>query len=118
MLRGEKEKKCLNDVRKILRTKPCFLCVDEDILKDIMTAKANEQENNFPDFVLENGFIEHFAVTTAKETAKGSSYRQKESDYQRTTEKECKELQEDWKKSEFHPNTITTVPHEFVFTEK
>lgn len=83
MKRGEREQECLYQVREILRTKVCFLCVEkiEDIVSDIMSAKPNRHANDFPDFVFEGGFIEHFQVTAAKETTKGSSFRKKESEW-------------------------------------
>ena len=107
-MRGEQEQACLNVVRKLLRTKDCNLYVDENdcIINYILTAQANEHESDFPDFIFDSGFIEHFQVSSAKETSKGSCFKQEESNYKRTTDKACKESQEQWKKEEFRPNTI------------
>lgn len=72
MKRGEKEQTCLDSVRNILRTKKCNKYLDEDvvIIENILTAKENEQANDFPDFICKNGFIEHFQVSASGETKK------------------------------------------------
>ena len=44
-----------------------------EILNAIRTAKENINESEFPDFLLENGFIEHFQITASKENRKGSA---------------------------------------------
>lgn len=50
--------------------------VFEDIVKIfqvINTSKENVKASEFPDFVCENGFIEHFEITSSNETRKGST---------------------------------------------
>ena len=44
-----------------------------EILNAIRTAKENTNLSEFPDFLLENGFIEHFQITASKEKRKGSA---------------------------------------------
>lgn len=44
-----------------------------EILNAIRTAKENINSSEFPDFLLENGFIEHFQITASKENRKGSA---------------------------------------------
>ena len=116
-MRGEQEQECLNVVRKLLRTKHCSLYVDEndDIFNYILKAQANEHESDFPDFIFDSGFIEHFQVYSAKETFKGSCFKQEESKYKRTTDKACKESQEQWKKEEFSPNTILSKSYDLIY---
>ena len=119
-MRGEQEQKCLDTVKSILRTKKnCLDCLDEndDLLKNINLAKANKQASKFPDFVFEGGFIEHFQVSASKETAKGSSFKHKESKYKIQTEQKCQEYQSQWMSEPFRPNTFISIPHEVIFDE-
>ena len=119
-MRGEQEKKCLDTVKAILKTKKnCLGCLDENdsLLENINLATANKQSSKFPDFVFEGGFIEHFQVSASKETAKGASFKQKESKFKIQTEKDCQEIQRQWMSEPFRPNTITTIPHELIFDE-
>ena len=44
-----------------------------EILNAIRTAKENTNLSEFPDFLLEDGFIEHFQITASKENRKGSA---------------------------------------------
>ena len=44
-----------------------------EILNAIRTAKENTNLSEFPDFLLKNGFIEHFQITASKENRKGSA---------------------------------------------
>lgn len=117
-MRGEQEEKCLNTVRSILRTrKNCLGCLDENdnLLQNINLAQANEQASKFPDFVFEGGFIEHFQVSASQETSKGSSFKQKESEFKRQMKKDCQKNQLQWMSEPFRSNTITTIPHELKF---
>ena len=118
-MRGEQEQACLNVVRKLLRTKDCNLYVDENdyIINYILTAQANEHESDFPDFIFDNGFIEHFQVSSAKETSKGSCFKQEESNYKRATDKACEESQGQWQREEFKPNTIMTKAYDLIYDE-
>ena len=118
MMRGEQEQKCLDSVKSILKTrKNCLGCLDEndEFFDCINTAQANTQASQFPDFVFEGGFIEHFQVSTAKETSKGSAYKREEDEYKRRTEEDSQENVRQWKNEPFRPNTITTIPHELTF---
>ena len=73
MQRGEKELCCLEKVKKQIRFEDCMGMTNKDweeIQKYLKTAVPNEQRNNFPDFIFDNGFIEHFQVTSSKTTKK------------------------------------------------
>ena len=59
---------CLNAVKKCLLSKR----IDKKLLKCFSTAKVNEKTTEFPDFICDGGFIEHFQVSAAKENRKGS----------------------------------------------
>lgn len=77
-MRGEKEQRCLEIVKyDLLNNYPKnFFGLNyeevENIKKIINETKSNENLNMFPDFVFNNGFIEHFQVTSSKENKKGS----------------------------------------------
>ena len=93
-MRGEKEQKCLDTVKSLLKGRNNYLgCLDENdsLIKNMHLAHANEQASNFPDFLFEGGFIEHFQVSVSKETAKGSSFKQEASKFKIQTEKDCEE---------------------------
>jgi len=44
----------------------------QDLFKALLFTKENPQKSEFPDFILDNGWIEHFKITSSKETKKGS----------------------------------------------
>lgn len=45
----------------------------------IRTAKPNPSSSEFPDFIFDNGFIEHFQITSSQVTRKGATHARKES---------------------------------------
>ena len=110
MKRGEKEQTCLDSVRNILRTKKCNKYLDGDvvIIENILTAKGNEQANDFPDFICKNGFIEHFQVSASGEIKKGSLYKQEESCFERQSNEALVNKRDEYLNSIFEPNTLTT----------
>lgn len=119
-MRGEQEQKCLDAVKSIFREgKNCLGCLDkdDDLLKNINSAQSNKQASNFPDFLFEGGFIEHFQVSVSKETTKGSTFKQEESRFKIQTKKDCEENQRQWMNERFRPNTIKTIPHELTFDD-
>ncbi|MDO5376738.1 MAG: hypothetical protein Q4G52_00250, partial [Clostridia bacterium] len=65
----------------------------ENILR---IAQANPNASNFPDFILENGFIEHFRVTSSSVTRKGATHTRKESEFRRTVDIETKKIESEW----------------------
>lgn len=44
-----------------------------EVANAIRKAKGNPNPSKFPDFVFENGFIEHFQITASKQSKKGSA---------------------------------------------
>ena len=55
----------------------------------LCSAKLNSCWNAFPDFVCNDGIIEHFEVTSTKQTRKGSKMRMQQSSMQREMEMFC-----------------------------
>ena len=90
-MRGEREKNCFERIKQQAYKKG-----DIRLLSLWDSAVANCDSNAFPDFVLPNGFIEHFQVTASNEARKGSKHNIAEKDFERdcktTFEKECKEF--------------------------
>ena len=80
-MRGEQEQICFDRIKK-------QACKKGDMrLSSIWeSAVANSDSNAFPDFVCPNGFIEHFQVTTANETKKGSKHNIAENVFERDSE--------------------------------
>lgn len=68
-MRGEQEKKCFEQIKS-----QAYQEGDEHLLNLWNVAMLNVDCNAFPDFVLPDGFIEHFQVTAANETRKGSKH--------------------------------------------
>ena len=40
----------------------------DELMEILKNVKNNEKASEFPDFVFSNGFIEHFQITSAKES--------------------------------------------------
>ncbi len=104
-MRGDREQKCINKVRKrILNTdiKDFFgLTLEEinEITEAINKAKQNKNKSTFPDFVLKNGLIEHFRITSSVENSKGAKQIKKESLFNEKVTKEVERLKEEWENS-------------------
>ncbi len=54
-------------------------------------AQPNPEPSLFPDFVFENGFIEHFQITSSKETRKGATHTREESKLHRAVDDKMSE---------------------------
>lgn len=69
------EHNCLNFVKINLERKDSFGVSEKQYIqlqKILNEAIPNSNSNEFPDFTYNNGFIEHFAVTSSLENKKGS----------------------------------------------
>lgn len=80
-MRGEKEQKCLEIVKLDCRNNypHRFFGLNyeevEELNQILNETKANEELSKFPDFIFDNGFIEHFQITSSKEEiGKGSEH--------------------------------------------
>lgn len=108
-MRGDNELNCLNIIRN---TKDIenpkryfgFLRKDvEEIVESIKDAQPNKNLSNFPDFICNNGFIEHFKVTSSKETRKGSIHIKEETHFKKKVESEAELIKEKWNQD---PNNV------------
>ena len=68
------EKNCLEFVKRDMNEKDAFgLSYDQYIeLKNWLNDSELNSNNRFPDFTFNNGFIEHFAITSSIENKKGA----------------------------------------------
>lgn len=78
--RGQQEFQCLQEVKQFIpNSHPIRLHLD--------SAKPNKHLSEFPDFIFEQGFIEHFQVTSAKESSKGDNNRISEVNFKKESQK-------------------------------
>ena len=62
------EENCLNNFKKYILSNNNFF------LSYFLSLKENPEKSQFPDFLFDGGFIEHFQVSAANENKKGSAY--------------------------------------------
>lgn len=89
-MRGDKEKKCLDFVKSNIKFENYYGFSQEDIaeFKECLnSATPNEKSSEFPDFICNNGFIEHFQISSGKITRKGSKHLEEFNKYQSKNEK-------------------------------
>lgn len=110
-MRGEKESACFDRIKSSLFTKaPAFYC-NSDFNKNyfgllenecfefadiIRTAKPNPSNSEFPDFIFDNGFIEHFQITSSHVGSKGATHAREESEFRRKVKSETEKMEEKW----------------------
>lgn len=110
-MRGQKENACFTAAKKVFcspkqlsirdEIKKRSLLTDEDMLeveKIFQSAIPNQEASVFPDFVFQDGFIEHFQITSSKENRKGSLFVKESQEFYRNAEKEIDQKIEnlDW----------------------
>lgn len=103
-MRGESEKNCLIKVKKLLKEGNIHFCCDDkkEVANIIRNIDLTEEDDScFPDFVFENGFIEHFQISGKKESSKGSEYNIGENAFRKEAEKF---------NDEFRENSLNTEP--------
>lgn len=85
------EQKCLDLVKRKLNKNDCFGMSNQqynELQKWLKEAKPNQNSNEFPDIRFEDGFIEHFKVTSSSEGKKGAKQKKESSileNYSKTT---------------------------------
>jgi len=103
------EQRCMDRVKNSFSRDICFGVPVEEfkILQEkIEATEANSDSNDFPDFLFPGGFIEHFQVTSSKETRKGSSHKVKENTFHNQNKKIEKSL------SPNKPSVTNTMKYE------
>ena len=101
-MRGEKEQKCLEIVKLDCRNNypHRFFGLNyeevEELNQILNETKANEELSEFPDFIFDNGFIEHFQITSSKEEiGKGSEHIKEINKFEGKIRKEKLKIQAD-----------------------
>ena len=99
--KGKRELECLQAaVRLISPSDPTHLY--------LYSAKPNPKPNDFPDFVFDVWFIEHFQVTSANETSKGDKHKIAEAQFEKDSQEHFDRVKEEYLNSTPIPGTITT----------
>ena len=95
-MQGEREMQCLERVRQSKKSWHIYgISYEESILLDkiISDAIPNAESNQFPDFLFEGGYIEHFQITSSKTTRKGSQHQKEYSVYHDKVKRDMDEIQ-------------------------
>lgn len=86
---GNVEQRCLDFVKNDMKEKDCFGLSNKqyiELRKGLNEARPNFDNNKFPDFVFNDGFIEHFAVTSSLEDKKGAKQTRESSIFKKNSE--------------------------------
>ena len=116
-MRGEQESCCLAWVKEHLYGPDTrFFCHDKRKIAAILKrAKPNLEASKFPDFVFEDGFIEHFQITASKENKKGSCHKQTQAEFHREMDCIQENLRQELEKSPLPiKNTISTTSYKMI----
>ena len=85
MARGEQELYCLNVIKEHLENGAMFYGMSREdcdrIEKIFLSAVPNSRSSEFPDFICNGGFIEHFQISSGRITKKGSLHKQNEAKF-------------------------------------
>ncbi|KIL48679.1 hypothetical protein [Jeotgalibacillus campisalis] len=83
------EQRCLDFVKNDMNEKDCFGLSNNQYveLKNWLNeSKLNFNNNKFPDFVFNDGFIEHFSVTSSLENRKGAKQKRESTVFKKNSE--------------------------------
>lgn len=110
-MHGDKEQICLNFVKSNIKCENYYGLSEEDIAeftKCLNSSTPNENSSEFPDFICDNGFIEHFQVTSSVDNKKGSKQIKEEFQFKNTVSSEVEEFQKN-----YMPNSNTFYHNRF-----
>lgn len=100
----EAEQKCLDEVISKFNSKDCFGMEkeEEEYLRNILTnARLNDYGTTFPDFIVDNGFIEHFEVTSSLENKKGAKQKKESIKFAKESEKQFSDIIDNTSEDEY-----------------
>ena len=101
-IRGQKELECLQTAIRLISP-------NNPISVYLSSAQPNPRLSDFPDFVFDGGFIEHFQVTSAKETTrKGDEHRIAESQFEKDSHEHFDRVKREFLNTAPCPQTLTT----------
>jgi hypothetical protein len=113
------EKECLEVLKNAILGKSNMSiyanCDLKALSQYIFAAESNINSNMFPDFVFDGGGIEHFELTSSKETRKGSEFKIEENSNKKSREDFYKRTQEEFVSSEHIPGTVSTSNYEEIY---
>ena len=99
------EDEFLNDLINFINTdcdKCYFGLLEEDriqIARILRCAKSNINASEFPDFIFDDGFIEHFQITSSRTTRKGATHKKEKEQFKERVYKEMELLENNWKET-------------------
>ncbi|MEN0642283.1 hypothetical protein MKY91_03790 [Alkalicoccobacillus gibsonii] len=85
------QRRCLDVIKDNISEKDCFGLSNShysEFKRWLSEAKPNVETNKFPDFVISDGFIEHFEVTSSLENKSGSEQKRKSSIFKENSKKD------------------------------
>ena len=83
------EQKSLDFIKNNLHKKDCFGLSDQQFIqlkRWLESAKLNTYSTKFPDIVFDNGFIEHFGITSSSENRKGAQQIRESKNFKKNSE--------------------------------
>lgn len=81
------EQECIDKFCTYLQSKKTLrMDIEQKLLSLVVNARPNSESSLFPDFLFDGGFIEHFQVSAAKESRKGSEHNVAISEFERESE--------------------------------
>lgn len=116
-MRGDKELKCLEIVRKGINSENCYaLSLEEfeQIKTYVSEATPNTESNEFPDFVFSEGFIEHFQISSSKENRRGATHIKNKSMFSRDFDRNIEKFKISIANA---PNKAMRIDSSFVFPD-
>lgn len=106
-------KECVNYDKNIE-----FCNCDLTIIKRLLASvKENIDDSLFPDFYIDNGFIEHFIVSSSKENKKGSSFKIYENTFNKNCETFFKKKDQEFLSKEANNTYIDSETCEDIFED-
>lgn len=112
-MRGKVEQDCFDLISSNLDRDIYFAmsCEDNYIIKKAFAdAKPNPKASEFPDFIFDEGFIEHFQVTSSFENRKGSTMAREKNDINRDFQNRVKKLTEGLPNNQITIQSVDTPP--------
>ena len=97
-MRGEREQACLDIIKKNYKKVRFYGLSVEDLnllKKCLFSAIPNPESSRFPDFIFNDGFIEHFQVTSSKTNRRGAVHQKEYAFYRKKTDAAIKEFAEE-----------------------
>ncbi len=86
-----------------------------EIIAIFRSAYENPSRNDFPDFLCEGGYIEHFEVSATAEGKKGSKFKQETHVAEKERSEAIKRDEEAFQQKEREPHTLISKTYDWVY---